>query len=175
MILCSVGEKVSVNCVNHQIRWRVTVTGRLGVERADRIEVLIQWECWGHLAFLGTQHHEDRLALGYLPGVSDSICEKIKQGKHVDFNFYCPDKKDLWYILAVLQFDLSKIIDVGAWTVYFELNIFYNPHLTAQLVQYQGIIARFSCQFQDSAWIQYDDAFRMKMSCNLGDEDSKTL
>ena len=61
--------------------------------------------------------------------------------------------------------DSGKVCDLSswlrAWTAFFELTIYFHPH---RLIQYKSIISRFARQFQDSAWILYDDLFRQKVS-----------
>ena len=61
--------------------------------------------------------------------------------------------------------------------MYLEFSSYFHPHLTQGLIQYQGIITRFSARFVDHAWIQYDVLFRQKVAHNpsvpWGSEDSR--
>ena len=141
--------------------------------------------------------HSMALASTNLPAVPAAIRKKVKHGKYVDFNVLfahldgvqikksfdvslLPSSGDHPVIQYSSKKDSSKITDLStwlrAWTAYLELNVCFHPHLTPQLVRYQGIIARFARQFQDRAWLLYDDMFRQKVALTFvswDEEDSR--
>ena len=139
-----------------------------------------------------------------LPPLTGKMKEKIKKGEFVDFhriyailtNTYEESQTSLSYTFAVrdnFKEDIPKI-EVGpsekskikvvdlmswllAWTAFFEMSVCYHPHLVQDMLRHQANISAYATQYQVTAWLQYDVAFRTMIATNQGaswaDENSR--
>ena len=135
-----------------------------------------------------------------LPTVPGRIYRQMKAGKYVDFDallsalegvrtkkgYDISLKQHATHAGPTLQYtpriDSAHTVRdlrtwLRAWTVFLEISTYFHPHLTQGLIQYQGVITRFSSRFSDHAWLRYDTLFRQKVALHpavpWGGEDSR--
>ena len=134
------------------------------------------------------QTNQDNSAL---PPDPARIIQRIQRGEFINFNSLLPqniherDRASLQLTIDGDQLSLSrengegtkdstaykhKVTDIYtwlmAWTLFFQIFIFYRPHMMTQLLKYQTFISNLAYTYNFNAWYSYDQAFRQHVANN---------